>query len=291
MKKLNCPPYAATDLYDASVKDLNNVVLQEKFLLNRNNIIQAFTDFDAKTLTKTWCDLPKARHGNPKEIIVGNLSKADLVMLYDDGVVKSNGQARNIYDKIKLLAHDECPYCGGIGDIGFDGELGTADHFLPKSRFPSYSVLPLNLVPACQVCNKGKGSNFPTNPSFQPLHPYLDKDRFFKEKWTVATLRDEDPIVVDFDAAPPASWSLNDQKRVIQHFRDCKLASRYRSRVSQELMPLISQRKSVLKILTPSDFKEFLMVVAQEPNLPINGWKRTLYYALSETVWFCERKF
>jgi len=47
-----------------------------------------------------------------------------------------------------------CPYCGLPSNI-------TLDHYLPKSigAFPEYSVLSLNLVPACTPCQTKK-SNF-----------------------------------------------------------------------------------------------------------------------------------
>ena len=196
MRKLEVPSFAATELYDESVAGLSDPKLRAKFQLNRPDIVNAINAFNNVTATRTWCHLPKAANGQPGATILGDLSKAELVALYDTGVVRSNGRPRQIYDELKLAAHDECPYCGGVG------ELGTLDHYLPKSRFPAYSVLPLNLIPACGVCNTGMGSNFPTDPNLQPLHPYLDEVHFFDEKWTTASVREEDPIVVDFDVDP-----------------------------------------------------------------------------------------
>jgi hypothetical protein len=291
MRKLNPPNYAAMELYDAAVAGLSDDGLRAKFEENRDHIIAAIGDFDSETTTKTWCNLPRAAHGHSGAIIVGNLTKAELVALYDDGVVRSNSRPRTIYDQIKLAAYNECPYCGGIGEMGEEGELGTADHFLAKARFPAYSVFALNLVPACQVCNRGMGSNFPTDPNLQPLHPYLDELHFFNEKWTIAAVREGDPIVVDFDVNPPAAWPLKDRLRVSQHFIDCNLRTRYRSRVPQELSPLVSQRRTTLSTLSSNDFREHLLVVANVSTLPINGWKRTLYKALAESDWFCEMDF
>lgn len=291
MRQLPAPKYQAMDIYDHSVAGLGDDQLRARFVANRSQVVIAFAAFDAETITKTWCNLPRAVHGNPHAIVLGGLSKADLVSLYNDGVVRSRGTPRTIYDQIKLAAHDECPYCGGIGEMGLEGELGTADHYLPKARFPSYSVLPLNLVPACQVCNNGMGSSFPNDPNLQPLHPYLDAAHFFDQKWTTAFVREGEPIVVDFDVEPPADWPEKDRQRVRQHFADCNLSNRYRARVSQELVPLVSQRKSSLAELGTVHFREHLMTVANEPDLPINGWKRTLYHALANSVWFCEQQF
>ena len=287
MKKLTAPAYEATELYDKSVDGLLDEALRTKFEENLPQVVEAFNAFDSASLTRTWCNLPRAARGQSNAIIVGNLSKAELVRLYDHGVVRSKGEPRKIYDQIKLSAYDECPYCG-VGEIGV---VGTVDHFLPKALFPSYSVLPLNLVPACQVCNKCMGSGFPIEPNRQPLHPYLDKYRFFYEKWTTGTLREEEPLVVDFDVDPPPDWPAIDRERVIQHFRVCKLEERYRSRVWSDLSPLISQRKTTLRELSADKFRDHLLVNANEPNLPINGWRRTLYSVLADSAWFCEREF
>lgn len=291
MKRLDEPPYASIDLYDKSVAGLTPGVLKAKFLDNRPIILEAYERFGECSHSKTWCDLPRAARGHPEMIVLGTLSKGELVDLYDEGVVKSKGEPRIVYDQIKLSAREECPYCGGIGEMGNVGELGTADHFLPKAYFPTYAVLPLNLVPACQVCNKGMGDKFPTDENLQPLHPYLDDAHFFDEKWTSATIRQEEPLVVDFEANPPAAWTEKDRRRVAAHFLACKLGVRYRSRAWTELTPLISQRKSTLSDFSPDQFREHLMVIADEPNLPINGWKRTLYFALAHSQWFCEADF
>lgn len=39
-----------------------------------------------------------------------------------------------------------CPMCG-------IGSVSDLDHYLPKSRYPEFSVLALNLVPVCKRCN------------------------------------------------------------------------------------------------------------------------------------------
>lgn len=248
-------------------------------------MLDAISAFDVESASKSWCNLPRAALGHRDAIIFGTLTKGELVNAYNKGVVKSKGRPQEIYDELKLAAHEECPYCGGIGMIG------ALDHFLPKSRFPAYTVLPLNMIPACTDCNSRMGSNFPTIQNLQPMHPYLDEAHFFDEKWTTASVRNLDPIVVDFDVDPPARWSKVDRQRVEQHFEDCNLKKRYRARVWQELAPLISQRKTTLKDLSSKSFSDHLLITANEAALSINGWKRTLYYALANTDWFCKKCF
>ncbi len=97
--------------------------------------------------------------------------------------------------------------------------------------------------------------------------------------------------MVNFDVSAPVDWDYKDQRRVEQHFQDCDLKNRYRLQVWDELAPLISQRKDTLKILDINQFRGHLLITANEPALPINGWKRTLYHALAATEWFCETDF
>ncbi|MPS34324.1 MAG: hypothetical protein E2593_03290 [Stenotrophomonas sp.] len=64
-------------------------------------------------------------------------------------------------------AHRVCPMCGSF-------HSGTLDHYLPQHDFPAYSLLSLNLVPAC-MCNSKRGSVLlGQEPGERILHPYYD---------------------------------------------------------------------------------------------------------------------
>lgn len=291
MRKLQPPKCNPSELYDECVHAITDGNLQTRLIAQKALIEAANEKYSTSSTAQIWCHLPRATHGNPEQIIVGNLTKGELVALYDNGMVASSGAARKKYDEIRLLAKDECPYCGGCGELVEEEGIGTLDHFLPKARFPVYSILPANLVPACATCNSGMGSSFPNTPELQPLHPYFDAPHFFNEKWTTATVSEDDPVVVTFDVAPPEKWSPNDKERVREHFKSCKLRGRYRTKVASDLSSLIEQRKTVHRDLSPNAFQEVLRTVADNESLPINGWKRSLYFALAESRWFCANDF
>lgn len=65
-----------------------------------------------------------------------------------------------------LDAADECPLCGY-------GEPITLDHYLPRSQFHLLAIYPRNLIPACQACNRKKGTGVPSGTDGF-IHPYLD---------------------------------------------------------------------------------------------------------------------
>jgi hypothetical protein len=291
MKKIVEPTCSVSELFDECVQGISNAGVRNRLIAQKGLVADANADYAACSLDQTWCQLPKAAHGHPEQVIVGNLTKGELVDLYTTGMVKSQGGARTKYDQIKILAREECPYCGGCGEFVDDEGVGTLDHFLPKARFPAFSILPGNLVPACGTCNTGMGSSFPTDPNLQPLHPYFDAPHFFEEKWTTVTVSEQDPVMVTFDLDVPAEWSHKDSQRVSQHFKVCKLRGRYRAKAASDVSSLIDQRKTVHRELSPNDFREILKVVADNKALPINGWKRTLHHGLAESAWFCSHDF
>lgn len=270
MKKLATPAFNVLDLFDACASEMDEVARQP-FTASRAQIQLATDAFSAHSATQTWCQLPRARHGHGEDIITGSLSKSHLMNLYDEGVLKSKGRPRDIYDQILVAAHGQCPYCAGIGNAR------TLDHYLPKAKFPTFSVHPHNLVPSCRDCNTDAGAGFPTSPEFQPIHPYLDKDCFFLERWVHAEVIRCEPVVLRFFAAPPVHWSDIDQQRAKKHFVDCKLTDRFSSQVAGELSPLILQRKSSLAVFSTAEFRAHLRIVANDESLLLNGSKsRTL---------------
>lgn len=62
-----------------------------------------------------------------------------------------------------------CPMCGGSG-------ARTLDHYLPQAHFPEFSVLSLNLLPSCGICNGKRNACNSPDTEFKTLHLYFDKN-------------------------------------------------------------------------------------------------------------------
>lgn len=284
MKRLTVPPFKELDLFDACLDEMDPIT-KLQFTQSRDDILASASAFAAKSSINAWCQLPRAKHGHKEDIVAGTLSKGSLMDLYDEGVVKSKGRPRVIYDQILVAAQGRCPYCADIG------EVKTLDHYLPKAKFPALSVHPYNLVPACRDCNTDAGAGYPISLELQPIHPYLDKDCFFSDRWVRAEVVQCEPPVVVFSPNPPSEWLETDRKRAIQHFIDCHLKDRFANQVAGELGPLIRQRKTSLAVFSPDQFKTHLRIVVDDNTLLLNGWKRTMYLALWESDWFCSTNF
>ncbi|EGR2475303.1 HNH endonuclease [Vibrio cholerae] len=62
-----------------------------------------------------------------------------------------------------------CPCCGE------PGKPGTLDHYLPKSKYPEFSIVVENLTPMCTDCQELKGSDVQDEDGNKVyIHPYYD---------------------------------------------------------------------------------------------------------------------
>lgn len=230
----------------------------------------------------TLFELPRitSTRAYPDPHVRNGLSKSDLTKLYSQFFVPREKPGRFIYDKIKVGAQGKCPLCGGIGQVR------TLDHYLPKSNFPLVSVLPANLIPSCGDCNFDKGNHFPHQRHEQTLNPYFDADHLFTQKWIHARVIQSTPPVLEFFADPPMQWSPEDKGRVVAHFGDYGLAERFAVEAAADLPETILTRHTTLSAATPEQFSAHLMEIASNPSLPINNWRRVMFYALAQSVWF-----
>lgn len=61
-----------------------------------------------------------------------------------------------------------CPLCQLEG-------VATIDHYLPKSSFPEYATLSINLMPCCYACNTNKGNRRKNDFTRNIINIYFDE--------------------------------------------------------------------------------------------------------------------
>ena len=206
-------------------------------------------------------------------------TKEDMEALYTQKFVPAGQPNREYYDKIKLLApHNKCPYCG-------QNIVKTLDHYLPKSKYVTFTVTPYNLVPSCSDCNTLKLSSTFNEYSEQPFHPYYDN--FDDEIWLKATLIEEIPIAFYFYADPPCIWDETKRTRVINNFTRLKLNDIYKIHASELYQTRFKRIKSLFdtggKSLALSRLEEF---EEDERSLRNNTWKAAMYNAIINSDWY-----
>ncbi len=104
-----------------------------------------------------------------------NISCSNYIRTNDDykslfGLYDSESQdTKNIKEKIKEISGIKCPYCG-------ISEPSHIDHFLPRAKYPEFSIYIQNLIYVCSICNSTyKGDNVVNlNRERKFFNPYFD---------------------------------------------------------------------------------------------------------------------
>jgi hypothetical protein len=210
--------------------------------------------------------------------IRGSLENQHMVKLYE--YCLRDCRCGDVYNTIINLAKSpiiRCPFCGGIG---IPTQL---DHFLPKSRYGHFSVLPYNLVPICKDCNtEYKKEFFPKIKNEQLIHPYLDDDCFFYEQWLYAKYIDD---TVTYFVTPPKTWSDDKKEKVYFHFQIFNLAERFAENAVGPLSDLLNQIKdSKSNGMSKDMFESSIIDSVIKNELRVNYWKRVLFLAIKDKL-------
>ena len=111
------------------------------------------------------------KSGNP-ELVSNSLAvitseKTKFINLYSHP--SDTSAQKPILDNLRERSIQICPCCGE------DGTPNTLDHYLPKDKYPEFSILSKNLFPMCDIC-QGKKSTKDTDNLNQRIfiHPYYD---------------------------------------------------------------------------------------------------------------------
>jgi hypothetical protein len=157
------------------------------------------------------------------------VTKKELKDVYSSHMVERAKPARAIYDSLLSQAPlGRCPFCGF-------GHASTLDHYLPKAKYPQFSILPFNLVPSCKDCNTSKGTAIASIAEEQSLHPYFDHQDFINDQWLYAEVIQMTPATIRFFVKAPEHWDDISKIRVQSHFNAFKLASRYSLEAGDQL--------------------------------------------------------
>ena len=282
MKKLRKPECSVADTYFACLKGIADQNFRDRLHACCAGIQSAEASYIEKGESAELFTIPASK-GPGNKVVLGEVKQKELKKLYSNYLVPRKKPGRIFYDQILVLADDKCPLCN-------IGQASTLDHYLPKSKFPIFSVIPLNLVPACRDCNHGKNNAAVTRAEDQVLHPYFDDGKFYSEKWIYAEVDKTEPPLISFYPKPPTNWDTISKKRVKAHFSDFNLARKYSIEASDELTSLIHQLRKNMGDFNKSHIAKYLLSVAESIPL-INHWKAVMYTAIANDDWFCSRSY
>ena len=204
--------------------------------------------------------------------------REDLLHCYETTAKALQQLKTLILDSQPEGIREVCPYCGIGGPRQFD-------HYLPKEKFPEYSVHSYNLVPCCGVCNGKKAdiwlqpNNTRTFINFYldslPAVPMLD----VTVQWSVKNGKLV-PVSI-FQLVCPAGFGAAEFQLVSNHFQKLGLLARYKDQAHTEFLAIrnaaLSREAKTVVVL-----RRFLgeFVKNWEQTLGPLNWRISLYRAL-----------
>ncbi|MEV6827431.1 hypothetical protein [Amycolatopsis sp. NPDC051102] len=142
--------------YDQTYAKRRSIHAKKYLSAARNQVIDAYAAYDSIA-------------GHPKDLTP--------LPLEEDTRKALRGNYENTYQDGRLAplraellagaAYELCPMCGR-------NPVAELDHYLPKDKYPEFSILAFNLIPVCGRCNRAK-SNLITGNRGYLFHAYYDK--------------------------------------------------------------------------------------------------------------------
>lgn len=279
MRRLSKPEIDPGEVYASCVSGVATDDLANRFNAATGEVLALANLYEDRASVNELHLFPSSPWGNGAALVLGELTKDELTALYTSQMAKRDQPGRPYYDKIMSLAPlGKCPFCGF-------GQVSTLDHFLSKARYPTFSVLPINLIPACTDCNKGKGAGVLDGQNQIP-HPYFEGSRIETDAWLYASVQETSPATAAFSATPPDNWPGDLTSRVLQYVHDLCLTNRFAIEAASELASLSD---ILSRFETSQLIGEYLSLIAQTERLHRkNSWKAALYEALSSSTWYRE---
>lgn len=278
MRKLNLPVENAIDVFDICISKVQDDDLKERLENCKPLIVTAVTDYKAKAPNIELHTI--ATH----DLINGNVTKDEMKKVYSGRMVGATSPGRFIYDKWRASAPNNiCPLCA-------QRTTDTLDHHLPKGHYPIYSVVPINIFPACSSCNKIKLDAISDSPETDHIHPYYDDVE--DELWLKAEVIETKPASIKFYTVKPDNWDNIKYARIENHFRLFELEKLYASHSAEELTINNFRINRMFNSGGAKSVKDFLEDSwLSMRNANINSWQTATYEALFNSNWYQEGGF
>lgn len=209
----------------------------------------------------------------------GLVTTEEMGKVYSTRMAARTGPGRIVYDRLKMLPKgDKCPYCN-------HRNVGTLDHFLPKSEYPALAVTPCNLVPACMECNKKKGDYRPTTPDDVLVHPYFEN--LTRDTWLTAQVQQQAPAAFIFEVTPPPTWNDVEIRRARNHFGFLNLAELFSDEAATELSNIRHNLQMHFDANGANGVQaELTRQWRSRRAVHLNSWQTAMYAATANNAWF-----
>lgn len=273
MRSLPMPPLDSATVLDRCTASIGSATLREKLTRSKALFEQNERLYAEHGTNGTLFDIGSDMTPLP-------LTSQEARGLYKKMLVRDPSPGRAFYDRLKMSTPARaCPLCG-------HREVRTLDHYLSKKTFPTLSITPLNLVPACSDCNKDKLDRVADSEDEQTIHPYFDL--WCDDPWLDCVVLESDTPAVGFLVAPPSSWSPVQARRAQVHFDKFGLGRLYALQAANEMSGMShAWRERHTSEGSDGLRRELSATAISRARHAPNSWQAALYRALSQSDWFC----
>lgn len=219
-------------------------------------------------------DILSSIETDPRVEVIRNALRA----CYD----KTTNALRELKKAIKavkpLRSLKYCPMCGTTPH-------STFDHYLPASRFPEFSVHPLNLVPCCSQCNSIKDDYWRNAATGARLFLHAYSDQIPDVQFLEVELYEEASLAgvgATFNLVIPDGMDEQISTLIQSHFNRLHLLDRYRELSNDEIGEILADCKVFIQA-GGNDVRTFLRDRGNERAgiYGRNNWRSLLMIALA----------
>jgi hypothetical protein len=273
VRRLPKPTEDAGEVYLTCISNFRDPELKKRLTQCTDAVQAASKEFELKVVITQLHTIAAT------ESVGGLVTTKEMEKVYTQKMAKKGAPGRVFYDKLLAApAHGRCPLCG-------QRTVSTLDHHLPKTHYPVFAVLPVNLVPACADCNKVKLALQPKSGDEETIHPYFDN--IDRDLWLYARIEKSAPASAAFYVRPPAHWDAVLARRVQNHFTLLRLPALYASHAAEELANISYYLNNLFTTSGSEAVRSHLAEAAESRSAAqTNSWQTALYRALSESKWF-----
>lgn len=272
MKKLPCPNDST------AITSLDGIISRKKkkeyitsLKTNRNYIVQRYSEYKKNQNKLEEISESHIKYDLDKEALHSSFNSSFKINI-----------KKNELEKIYKACRGVCPYCGY-------GKTEEIDHYIPKENFPEYTLLPTNLIPLCNKCNKKKGEKFlDSNKKRDFINFYyddIDKYQFLDIIFTYDSSDLKNSINIEYNVDYNRIPNIYLKKIIEHHFYFLDLLDTYANAANDEIEELVNticnqsnNDKNAIKTT-------LLMTIEGKKNSRLkeegnNDWKYLLYNEL-----------
>lgn len=180
-----------------------------------------------------------------------------------------------------------CQYCG----IGIPT---TFDHYLPKSFFPEFSVLGINLFPCCSDCNNIKNDDWLDDKGIREfINFYYDMIESIEQYLFCNIIIDNGIPIAEFYLKKPNSINIAFYKTIVNHYKKLDLLRKYALQSSGEIkkaIKILKRKNQRNKRNEENDIQLDLedISISEAEIYGVNFWKVSLYQAMGDNPQFID---